>query len=368
LELTEPLTLKSLRLPNRLVRSATWEGLASRDGECTEVLANMLGNLVTGGVGLVVTGFAFVHPSGRVLPYMLGIEDDRRIEGLRTLTDHIHRMGGMIAVQISHGGAESRAELIGDEVIKVPSIIEGVKRPKLEGEMSLSDIAGMVECYARAAARGRDAGFDAVQIQASHGYLISQFLSPLTNRRTDSYGGTIENRCRFLFEVYESVRTAVGSDFPVLAKMNVSDFMEGGLEFKDALWAMKELAWLGIDAIEVSGGVASAQENGPVRKGVMAGEQEAYFASFTKEVRETIDPVPVIAVGGIRSYDTARNLISSGVADMVAISRPLICEPDLPQRWLHGDSDVSACVSCNRCFLAGLGGKGISCRNKQARP
>lgn len=367
MELHEPLTVNSLQLPNRLVRSSTWEGLAAKEGGCSAGLAGHLGALVSGGAGVVITGFAYVHPSGRVLPYMLGIEDNGRIEELRGLTGHIHGLGGRIAVQISHGGAESRPELIGDDRIRAPSLPEGAKRPKLEAAMTTAEITEMVECFARAAARGREAGFDAVQIQASHGYLISQFLSPLTNRRRDGYGGTIENRARFLFEVYEASRRAVGDRFPLLAKMNAADFVSGGLEFDEALWVMKELAWLGIDAIEVSGGVASAPENGPVRKGVRAGVDEAYFAPFARKIRKTVDPVPVIVVGGIRSPDTARDLLASGAADMVALSRPLICEPDLAGRWLKGEPAVSACISCNRCFLAGLGGRGIACRSREAQ-
>jgi 2,4-dienoyl-CoA reductase-like NADH-dependent reductase (Old Yellow Enzyme family) len=365
--LAEPMQLKSLTLGNRMVRSATWEGLAAKDGTCTAGLAEHLGALVTGGAGLIITGFAFVHTSGKVLPYMMGIEDDSRIAGLRGLTEHIHGLGGRIAVQISHGGGESRPELIGDHWVHVPSLPERGRRPKLEMAMTDMDIAEMVACFGRAAFRARESGFDALQIQGGHGYLISQFLSPMTNRRTDRYGGSLENRARFLFEVYEATRGAVGESFSILAKMNADDFMTGGLGFEEALWVMKELARMGIDAIEVSGGVSSSPESGPVRKGIRPGDREAYFASFAHSVRQEIAPVPVIAVGGIRSFPVAEGLLASGAADMVALSRPLICEPDLPNRWLNGDMAISSCVSCNRCFLAGLGGKGIACRSRESR-
>lgn len=364
-KLSDPITLKSLRLKNRIVRSSTWEGLASKDGAATAGLTELLATLVSGGAGLVITGFAYVHASGRVLPYMLGIESDGRIEGLRELTGVIHGRGGNIAIQISHGGFESRPELIGDTSFKVPSVLEGMKRAKLEAEMSRSDIAQMVESFAGAAKRAKAADFDAVQIQASHGYLISQFLSPLSNRRTDDYGGAVQNRARFLFEICESVRRAVGDAFPVLVKMNASDCVEGGLGVDDALWIMKELARMGVDAIEVSGGVASSADQGPSRKNIRAGQGEAYFASFAKTVREAVSPVPVMAVGGIRSFETASNLLASGAADLVALSRPLICEPGLPNRWLGGDRAASACISCSRCFFPGLHGKGIACQQKR---
>jgi 2,4-dienoyl-CoA reductase-like NADH-dependent reductase (Old Yellow Enzyme family) len=367
LKISRPLAIKSLTLANRLVRSSTWEGLAARDGRCTDALTDYLGTLVSGKVGLLITGFAFIHRSGIVLPYMTGIDDDSRIEGLRKLTDHIHRLGGKIAIQLSHGGAESRPELIGDHTLKVPSLLEGMKRPKLESAMTGQDIALMVECFARAAARSRLAGFDAVQIQACHGYLISRFLSPLANVRKDGYGGTVRNRARFLFEVYEAVRGVVGDDFPVLVKVNAADFVAGGLEFVDAFRVMEELAGKGVDAIEVSGGIPEGRENGPVRKGVRAGEGEAYFAPFARAVRETVAPVPVIAVGGIRSREVAENLLVSGAADMAALSRPLVREPGLPDRWLNGDGAASACVSCSRCFPAGLSGKGIACGSKGDR-
>lgn len=364
--LNQPLRLKSLVVTNRVVRSATWEGLAAGDGAPTAGLAAFLGRLAAGGAGLVITGFAFVHPSGMVAPRMLGIESEERVGDLRWLAEAFHRTGGKIAVQLSHGGAEARPTLTRGGPLMAPSVLDGMKHKRLAVEMTPGNIAEMVDAFAAAAHRVRISGFDAVQIQASHGYLLSQFLSPRTNRRTDAYGGSIRNRARFLLEVFEAVRGRTGDDFPVMVKVNASDFVEGGLEFEDALWVMTELARLGVDAIEVSGGVAAAGDEGPMRSNIRPGVHEAYLAPFAKRVREAVAGVPVIAVGGIRSYEVAVKLLESA-ADMVALSRPLICDPDLPNRWLRGEALVSACVSCNRCFLSGFEGGGVACR-KVRRP
>ncbi len=358
--LNQPLHLKSLAVSNRIVRSATWEGLAAKDGAPTAALAAFLGRLVAGGAGLVITGFAFVHPSGRVAPQMLGVESEQRVGDLRRLAEALHHTGGKIAVQLSHGGAEAKPTLTRGCPLMAPSVLEGMKYRRLVVEMTPGDVAGMVAAFAAAAHRVRTSGFDAVQIQASHGYLLSQFLSPRTNRRTDAYGGSIRNRSRFLFEVFEAVRGRVGNDFPVMVKVNASDFVDGGLEFKDALWVMTELARLGADAVEVSGGVAASGDKGPMRTNIRAGVHEAYLAPFAKKVREVVAGVPVITVGGIRSYEVAAKLLESA-ADMVALSRPLICEPDLPNRWLNGEAIDSACISCNRCFLSGFKKGGVAC-------
>jgi 2,4-dienoyl-CoA reductase-like NADH-dependent reductase (Old Yellow Enzyme family) len=355
-----PGQIGSIEIKNRLIRSATWEGLATKEGRCTEALCRLWESLVLGEVGLVITGFCYVHPSGKTTPYMLGIDSDEQIPGLQEICKRIHRLGGKIGMQLSHGGLYARPELIGNETIKAVSVESRQKRRKLQASMSIEEIRELVHSFGQAAGRAKHAGFDLVQLQAGHGYLISQFLSPQTNRRTDRYGGEIQNRARFLLEVYEECKGCVGSDFPIIAKINCSDCLAGGLEVEDSIWVANELRSRGIDALEVSGGVHGA-ENGPIRKDVGKEKEEGYFSTHARMFKDKLGTVPIVAVGGIRTIERASSLLDANGADFIALSRPFICEPSLAKRWHGGDHTRSKCVSCSRCFMEGLKGAGIRC-------
>ena len=200
----------------------------------------------------------------------------------------------------------------------------------------------------------------AVQLHGAHGYLINQFLSPLTNRRTDDWGGSLENRCRFLMEVYGEVRAAVGADFPVLIKLNARDNTPGGLELEDAVFAARQLSQAGIDAIEVSSGTPASGAKSPVRKKINKPEKEAYHREDAMRIKAAVQ-CPVALVGGIRSFEVALRAVTEDGLDYVALSRPLIREPGLPRRWESGDRRPSPCVSCNECFTPGLTEGGIYC-------
>jgi 2,4-dienoyl-CoA reductase-like NADH-dependent reductase (Old Yellow Enzyme family) len=226
--------------------------------------------------------------------------------------------------------------------------------------MTKRDIGEIVAAFGQAARRAKEAGFDAVQLHAAHGYLINQFLSPLTNRRTDSYGGSVENRCRFLLEVYRAVRSVVGKDYPVLAKLNGSDFLAGGLSSDDGLFAAAALSDEGIDAIEVSGGTPASGDQSPVRQKIEARQQEAYNLPLAKRIKEGVT-CPVMVVGGIRSFEIGQGIIERGEADYVSFARPLIREPHLARRWQEGDRAKARCISCNGCFKPGLKEGGIYC-------
>jgi 2,4-dienoyl-CoA reductase-like NADH-dependent reductase (Old Yellow Enzyme family) len=216
--------------------------------------------------------------------------------------------------------------------------------------MSKEDIDCVVRAFGDAAARAKRSGFDAIEIHAAHGYLLSQFLSPMVNQRTDEYGGALANRGRMVLEVLNGVRRAVGSDYPVLIKLNSEDFVEGGFSVEDMLELSALLEKAGIDAIEMSGGTGSeASKYKPVRFGTVSKENEAYYRDAARRYKQSTR-VPLILVGGIRSPEVAERLVEEGTTDYVAMSRPLICEPDLVNRWKNGDTTKSACVSDNRCF------------------
>jgi 2,4-dienoyl-CoA reductase-like NADH-dependent reductase (Old Yellow Enzyme family) len=352
--------INSLELQNRIIRSATWDGMATRDGKCTEAMIQFE-KLVTGGVGLIMSGFACVHASGKPFPYSLSVDSDECIDSLSRLTERVHSLGGKIGIQLSHGGSYSRPRLIGKERLKVPSLPEKAKRLELYQVMSLNDIQDMVSAFTMAAIRSKTAGIDLVQIQAGHGYLISQFLSPATNKRTDDYGGVLNNRARIVYEIYENVRNALGNSFPITVKINASDLTANGLIYEESIEIVRELRARKIDAVEVSGGQQEDTVTSPIRTGIVECSDEGYFTHYARCIKSLFNDIPVIAVGGIRSYDNAAEIIRSSTADFVAISRPLICEPGLPKRWYEGDRKKPACVSCNKCFMPGLQGKGIQC-------
>ena len=262
-------------------------------------------------------------------------------------------------MQLHHAGGQTSTATIGSRPV-APSAVAVAQFPETPAELSVEDIAGLVALFSAGAKRAREYGFDAVQLHAAHGYLINQFLSPLTNRRSDIYGGSVENRCRFLMEIYRGVRGAVGKDFPVLVKLNASDNLEGGLGPADALHAAMVLDKEGIDAIEVSAGTPASGDLSPVRPGSVAGKQEAFNLSLAGVIKKAVS-CPVMTVGGIRSIEVAEEILRKEEADYISLSRPFIREPGLAKRWQSGDRTPATCISCNGCFKPGLKEGGIYC-------
>ena len=210
------------------------------------------------------------------------------------------------------------------------------------------DIRFLQHAFADAALRAKRAGFDGVQIHAAHGYVLSKFLNPYYNRRSDEYGGTIENRARMLLETYAAIRAKVGPEYPVLVKINCSDFMDQGMTFAESRYVCKRLVELGISAIEVSGGSFSSRPNeGPVR--IIKKEQGPYFKQYAVEIAHEVD-VPVILVGGNRDFRSMEEILNQTEIEYFSLSRPLICESDLINRWQSGDMKPARCISCNKCL------------------
>lgn len=358
-DLFDKTSINGMTLRNRIVRSATWEGMCDPDGRPTEKLVELYRGLARGGVGLIVTGFAYVRPDGKQLPFKMGIHTDEFSGDFQRLTGAVHDAGGSIAVQLVHAGGQASSETAGRRPL-APSAVKVDQFPEEPEAMSPEQIEDIVSAFAAAAGRAKAWGFDAVQLHGAHGYLINQFLSPLTNRRDDDYGGSIENRSRFLLSVYDRVRKTVGSDFPVMIKLNAADNLEDGLSFKDALFAATALDRVGIDAIEVSSGTPASGAKGPVRTRIDRPDREAYNLSLARRIKKAVG-CPVMAVGGIRSFETAAEAIGANGVDYVSMARPLIREPNLVRRWQDGDRRPAACISCNRCFRPGREEGGIYC-------
>ncbi len=357
--LFETSAINGMVLKNRLVRSATWEGMCEADGRPTQKLAACYRDLARGGVGLIISGFAFVRPDGKQLPGKMGIHTDDFAEAYQSLTAAVHAADGQIAIQLVHAGGQAGHAVAGCQPL-APSAVQVAQFAEMPAELTVDEIGALVTAFAAGARRAKAWGFDAVQLHGAHGYLINQFLSPLTNRRSDSYGGRIENRCRFLREVYQAVRGAVGENFPVMIKLNASDNLEGGLEIEDAVAAARLLDSVGIDAIEVSAGTPASGDRSPARMKINAPEKEAYHLALAERIKAAVR-CPVMVVGGFRSLDVAERAVAENGLDYVALSRPLIREPDLPVRWQAGGRDPAGCISCNGCFKPGLEEGGIYC-------
>jgi len=361
-KLFETSEINGMKLSNRFVRSATWEGMAAEDGGCTPKLIDTMAALAQGGVGLIISSHAYVSPEGQAGPWQLGIYRDELVSGLEFMTKAVHDKGGKIVIQLAHAGYFSFAKLTGQTPM-APSEVDGFAKGARR-EMTVEDIRQVVSAYGAAAARAQQAGFDGVQIHSAHGYLLSQFLSPAFNQRNDQYGGAIRNRARLLIEVLQSVRNAVGKNYPVLVKMNCQDFIDNGLALEDSLQAGAMLSQNGIDAIELSGGVLIGGKLSPSRMGIKTEEKEAYFQQDAIAFKKQVD-VPLILVGGNRSFQVAERLVDDGVADYLSMSRPFIREPDLVNRWKSGDRSRATCLSDNMCFEPARKGEGIYCLTEE---
>lgn len=357
-KLFETTQINGMTLANRFVRSATWEGMASEEGAVTPALKDLNADLARGGVGLIISSHAYVSREGQAGPWQLGIYDDTLLPGLVEMTTAVHDHGGRIVAQLAHAGFHAAGKLTGQTPL-APSAVEGLAKAPRQA-LEEGEIIDIVEAFATAAGRARKAGFDGVQIHGAHGYLLSQFLSPIYNQRTDAFGGDIENRAKVPLMVLEATREQVGGDYPVLVKLNCGDFVDNGLVTQDAVRVAELLVQGGIDAIEVSGGLFINPKMSPSRMGIHTEEKEAYFQAEASKFKEKID-VPLILVGGNRSLPVATRIVSEGTADYISMSRPFIREPDLINRWKSGDHAKAACLSDNQCFGPAMAGKGIYC-------
>jgi 2,4-dienoyl-CoA reductase-like NADH-dependent reductase (Old Yellow Enzyme family) len=348
--------INGMKLANRFVRSATWEGMAADDGTCTQALENLYVELAKGGVGLIITSHTYVRPDGMGSPRQLGLSDDAFIPGLRKMTDAVHRFNCPIAVELSHAGILSNTKPTGSTPMVVSNVdgYVGSAGHMMTGQ----DIQAMIDAFAQAAGRAKQAGFDAIQIHGAHGFLLNQFLSPAFNQRTDAYGGSIAGRSRAVLEIVRAVRARVGSDFPILIKLNSEDLLDGGLTIEESLQSALMLQEAGIDAIELSGGTVVTGDH--CRKDISSEDKEAFWRKAAKRFKAQLS-VPLILVGGIRSLPLAEQLYAEGYADYFSMSRPFVREPGLIARWAAGDTSKATCLSDNLCRGPLMEGGGIYC-------
>ena len=377
--LFEKTRIKGMEFKNRVVRSATFEGMSDENGFPTKSLFKLYERLAKGGVGLIITGMAFVARDGiSFFKGMQGIDSEEHIPTYRELVKHVHRNGSKIAMQIAHCGRQTTYEAIGTQPI-APSSVKDKAFSVTPREMTEKDIERIIEAFAQASRRVKESGFDAVQIHGAHGYLINQFLCPHTNRRKDQWGGSIDNRMRIVIEIYNRCRKQVGDDFPILIKINGYDTMKGGLRLEESVEMARLMCEMGFDGIEVSCGIGEDnfsmlrgdfpfeailedwdiyKRKNPIfrsfmrlfRRKIINPEpfSEAYNLESAKTIKSKVD-IPVFLVGGLINPGTMEEIIENGHADFISLCRALIADPQFPEKIRNGSQEPSRCIHCNLC-------------------
>jgi len=332
MSLFSPLQIGSIQAKNRLLRSATGESAAELDVGCpTDEMVELYDKVAAGGIGVIVTGHTAVSLEGRCSETMTAFYSDEFVPAFARMVDASHAHGTPIVCQLNHGGRQVDPEHKDIRPL-CPSPVKSDDADFVPEELTASEVERIIDDFGRAAGRCREAGFDGVQIHSAHGYLISQFNSPLTNRRTDEWGGTAEKRRRFIAAVYGAMRENVGDEYPILVKQNVSDFHPEGLTEGEAIEICKMLDELGIAAIELSGGIADTISIAFREKELEEKGEVVFFEREAKAIRPEIG-CPLIVTGGIRTPATAERLVAEGTCDGVGLCRAMLEEPNVPLKW-----------------------------------
>ena len=358
----QPGRIGSLEMPNRIVRGATSETMAAANGIVYDSFVELYRRLAEGGAGLLLTGHMYVDPRGQASANQTGIHDDKVVPALRRATEAVHEVGGRIFAQIGHCGSQTMMSAI---TPVAPSPVPNAMYTIQPEELTAEEIRGLVRAFGDGARRAAEAGFDGIHIHGGNGYLISEFCSPHANTRDDDWGGDAERRSRFMIEVYDAVRSAVGPHFPVTARLSVEDSVPGGLQREESLQRARVLADRGINGFETTYGVmrsyfenirpyvavgrAQAWRNLLVQRARQPSGAEAYYRPFARAVKE-VSGLPIILVGGVRTTQTMTDILESGDADFLAMARPFIREPDLVRKLEAGRTGGVECVSCNMCL------------------
>lgn len=350
-KLFAPGKIGSMRLKNRIVMPPMVRNYADGRGFVTPKYVDHIASIAKGGVGMMILEASFISPEGKGFKNQLAIHTDKAIPGLRKLVAAAHAHGAKIGVQIYHAGRQTVKENSGHEPV-APSAIPDPLEQAMPRELTVAEIGALVKAYASAARRTKLAGCDFVEIHGAHGYLINQFLSPFSNRRSDEYGGTQEKRNRFMLEVISAVRDAVGLAFPVTIRVSADEMVEGGLGLKEMVGICRVIAKSGVDAIHVSAGVY-----GSYVKGYMIAPMampDGLLVKYAKAVKNAVD-IPVIAVGKIRTPQACEEVLRAGFADFVAVGRSLLADPEWPNKARRGRVDlINKCVACNQGCISRL--------------
>ena len=359
--LFSPEKIGNVEIKNRIVRSATYTHSATNTGYVTDELIIFYTDLAKGGVGLIITGITTIDKVGTISPGQTCLYDDSYIEGQKKFVNAVHDCSEVkIAPQLSHSGRQGLTPI-------APSAITFIEGGKLPKELTNEEVKEVIKNFIDAGRRTYESGYDMIQLNAGHGWLISNFLSPFTNKRTDEYGGSMENRMRMLVEIYNGIVDEVGKSFPVIVKLQTQDFIEEGISLEEGKLFAKSLVDLGFAAIEPSGGSGEISRLYKIRYPslkVQSQDDENYFLPAVKELKPIMKDSKIILMGGVRNPLIAETLLQENTIDFIAMSRPLICEPDLPNRWEEGDLSPPLCNSCNRCYFS-TGSGIVACTVKE---
>ena len=346
--------IKNLCLKNRLVRSATHNGTSADGGFPSIRTKEILTELAENQVGLILTAACLVVEG----EHYYSMASDDHIDAWREITSSVKGAGSAFAMQLTHLGRQSNPAI---HLIPCmgPSAVPANENSPVPKELTVNQIKSIISAFAEACGRAKKAGFDAVQLHLAHGYLLDTFISPQANIRTDDYGGDALKRSRIVVEILEEARRLVGDDYPILAKMNFNDYVDGGITPEEACKVAKIITDAGIDGIEVSAGTL-ADDPSRICPRPKNEEEESCFRGYAAELKKHVD-VPVILVGCNRTPEIMADIIESVEADLLSMSRPFIREPDLVRRWKEGNLSKAACVSCNGCLKLLMQGKRVRC-------
>lgn len=346
MKLFSPIRLKDLVLKNRIVMASMGTNLADPEGFVTDEMISYYAERARGGAGLIMTELVTVDfPLGNGIERQLSIDDDRFIPGLRKLTGEIHRNGSKVFIQLNHAGNRAKAESLRGvapvSASNIPSSIVKLAPKPLTSE----EISRVIDAFGRAGRRAKGAGFDGIDLHFAHGYLLCQFLSSLTNKRQDKYGGSLENRMRFPLEVFERCRQEAGEDFPISGKVVGHQYIEGGITLRETKAFCCSLQQKGIDAIQVSGGDPESADHFPVPPMY---DKRGCYVKFAASVKRAVN-IPIIAVGRVNDVQLANHIVESGKADLVAMGRAFLTDPDFPKKAQEGKiEDIRICIGCNQ--------------------
>ena len=351
-KLFSPQKIGNVEIPNRIVRSATFEHRAEKYGFVGQKILDFYDKLARGGTGLIITGFTGINPGATGSPYQLRLDNDSYKPGHKRLVDLVHNQSdAKLAIQIVHMGRQG-------EHPKFPPIAPSPIPEKTTGltprELTTEEIYDLIKEFKETTIRADECGYDLVQLHASHGYLLSNFLSPYTNKRKDEFGGNVENMAKILVDIFNQIRDELGKKFPITVKLQTDDSVPGGLTLDTSSKIAEILAKTGFDAIEPSGGLYESQlfvKNPYPSKIIKSSEGENYFLPTAKVLKPLMKNTKLILVGGLKDPISILQILNENHADFISMCRPLIYEPDLPNRWKNGDISPAKCISCSSCLV-----------------
>ncbi len=349
--LFSPGNIGSMVVKNRLIMPPMVRNYADEKGLVTKQYIDHITSIAKGGVGALILEASYVSPEGRGFENELSICTDDVIPGFKKLAAVAHAEGAKIGVQIFHGGRQASSKVSGLDSV-APSAIPEPTVQEMPHELTTPEIKDLVKAFGAAAGRAKKAGLDFVEIHGAHGYLITQFLSPFSNKRTDEYGGTPKKRMQFLREVYAAVRAAVGSDFPIIVRLSGDEMVKGGLKLEDTITIAKEVEALGADALHISVGNYASYAQGFMIPPMA--QEDGLLLNLAAGVKKAVK-IPVIAVGKLRSPEIVKKVLKDGIADFVAIGRTLLADPEWPNKVKEGRTkEINKCIACNQGCISRL--------------